>query len=70
MGRATLDELAEAAGRDPHSIQVTVYGLAADQKELKRYDAAGADRAIVRLSTTLEGEALAELERMAQQVFG
>ena len=69
MGRATLDELAEAAGRDPRSIQVTVYGLAADQKVLKGFDDAGADRAIVRLPTTMEGKALAELERMAQQVF-
>lgn len=68
-GRAALHELAEAAGRDPRSIQVTVYGLAADQKELKRFDEAGADRAILRLPTTLEGEALPELERMAGRVF-
>ena len=67
--RATLDELAPTAGRDPKSIEITVYGEASDPDMLKRFEDAGADRVIVRLQTT-EGEAaLNELERMAEQLF-
>ena len=67
--KATLGELAAAAGRDPHAIEITVYGEASDPDVLKRFEDAGADRVIVRLQTT-EGEAaLAELERMAEQLF-
>ena len=69
MGRATMDELADAAGRDPKSINLTVYGAPADTDEIKRFAEAGADRAIVNLSTTLEGEALTELETLAERVL-
>jgi probable F420-dependent oxidoreductase len=68
-GRATLDELADAAGRDPHSIQIMVYGEAGDRDTLKRFEDAGASRVTVRLPTT-EGEAASiELERMAAQLL-
>jgi probable F420-dependent oxidoreductase len=68
-GRATLDELATAAGRAPNSIEITVYGEDGDPGMLKRFEEAGADRVIVRLQTT-EGDAtLAELERMAERLF-
>jgi probable F420-dependent oxidoreductase len=68
-GRATLDELAVAAGRPPDSLEITVYGEASDPGMLKRFEEAGASRVIVRLQTT-EGEAaLSELERMAKQLF-
>ena len=53
---AALGELAAAAGRDPHSIEITVYGEASDPDMLKRFEDAGADRVIVRLQTT-EGDA-------------
>jgi probable F420-dependent oxidoreductase len=69
QGRATLDELAVAAGRPPDSLEITVYGEASDPGMLKRFEEAGASRVIVRLQTT-EGEAaLSELERMAKQLF-
>jgi probable F420-dependent oxidoreductase len=69
QARATLDELASAAGRNPASIEITVYGEACDPEALKRFEEAGADRVIVRPQTT-EGEAaLTELERMAKQLF-
>lgn len=68
-GRATLDELAAAAGRAPSSIDVTVYGEASDPEMLKRFEEAGASRVIVRLQTTEGGAALTELERMAEQLF-
>jgi hypothetical protein len=67
--RATLAELAAEAGRDPRSIQITVYGEAGDRDLVKRFEDAGADRVIVRLETT-EGEAaLKALERMAQHLL-
>jgi probable F420-dependent oxidoreductase len=69
QGRATLEALAAAAGRDPSAIDVTVYGEASDPEMLKRFEEAGANRVIVRPQTT-EGEAaLTELERMAEQLF-
>jgi hypothetical protein len=67
-GRATLDTLSEAAGRDPQSIEIIVYGEAGDRELLKRYEEAGASRAIVRLPTTEGDAALTELERMAELV--
>ena len=69
QGRATMDELAEASGRDPKTIQLTVYGVDPDRGAIAQYEEAGADRAIVALSTTGEGEGLAELEKLARQVL-
>ena len=69
MGRATLDALAAAAGRDPSTIDITVFGQASDHDTLQRFVEAGASRVIVRLSTTLSAAALTELERMAAQVL-
>jgi len=69
MGRATLDALAAAAGRDPSTIDITVFGQASDPETLQRFAEAGASRVIVRLSTTLSDAALTELERMAAQVL-
>ena len=46
-GRATLDELAAAAGRDPKSIRLMVYNLAADRDLIQRMEEAGADRVVV-----------------------
>jgi probable F420-dependent oxidoreductase len=66
--RATLDELATAAGRDPRAIEITVYGEASDPDRLKRLEEAGVDRVIVRLQTTEGDAALSELERMAKQL--
>jgi hypothetical protein len=67
--RATLDEFATAAGRDPSSIDITVFGQASDRDTLQRFAEADASRAIVRLSTTSSDAALTELERMAAQVL-
>ena len=67
--RADLDEQAAAAGRDPSSIEITVYGEASDPEMLKRFEEAGADRVIVRPETTEGDAALAALERMAARLF-
>jgi probable F420-dependent oxidoreductase len=68
-GRATLDALAAAAGRDPHTIDVTVSGVPSDAKTLQQYAASGASRVTVRLPSTVSEEALTELEKMAAQVL-
>ena len=68
-GRASLNELATAAGRDPKSLDVTVFGEESDREAIKRFEAAGADRVIVRLPSTTDESALTELERMAAEVF-
>lgn len=69
QGRASLDELATAAGRDPSALDVTVFGEGSDREAIQRFKEAGADRVIVRLPSTLSEEALTELERMAAQVL-
>ena len=69
-GRATLDELGSAAGRDPESIQITVFGQQPDSDLLKRFEEAGADRVTVRLETADESESLANAERIAEAVLG
>ena len=68
-GRATLDELAEASGRDPQSIQVAVFGQPADRDLIERFHEAGADRVMVRLETAPEEETLAKLASIAQAVL-
>ena len=68
-GRAKLDELADAAGRDPKSIQIMVFGQQADRDLLKTLEDAGADSVAVRLETASEDEALNSLEKMAKAVF-
>jgi probable F420-dependent oxidoreductase len=69
QGRATLDELADTAGRDPNSIQVSVFGQPADRDHIRRLEDAGANRVMVRLETAAEGDALANLERIAETVL-
>jgi probable F420-dependent oxidoreductase len=68
-GRATLDELAAAAGRDPRTIDVTIFGVSADAELLKQYAASGANRVTIRLPATVSEEALTELEKIAGQVL-
>ncbi len=68
-GRASLDELAEAAGRDPKTIQVLTYG-ASSRDEIKQMEEAGATMATVRLPSTEPGEALPGLEKLAEEMLG
>ena len=67
-GRAALDELAQAAGRDPGSIEILVSG-AADLEEIKRAEDAGATMATVRIPSSAPGEALPALEKMAEALL-
>ena len=68
-GRARLDELAQAAGRDPSSIQITVSGQPPDAGLIEEYGEAGADRVIVRLSDVDEEQSLDEIDRIAKAVL-
>ena len=65
-GRATMDELAEAAGRDPASFQVTVFNVAAERDLLQQYAEAGADRVILSLPNAREAGALDEVDKLAE----
>ena len=68
-GRAAIDELAEASGRDPASIGITVFGQPADRELIGRFENAGANRVIVRLGDTTSRQALDEIERIAEAVL-
>ena len=68
-GRAALDELAEAAGRDPQSLQICISG-ASGRDEIRRMQEAGATMATVRLPINTPAEAAPALERLAAEVLG
>jgi probable F420-dependent oxidoreductase len=65
-GRAAIDELAEASGRDPSGINITVFGQPADRELISRFEEAGANRVIIRLPDTTSAAALDEVERIAE----
>ena len=65
-----MDELAEAAGRDPKSIQLIVSNVAPDRDVIARYEEAGANRVTVALPPDAGAEGIAGLERLAEQVLG
>lgn len=69
-GRETLDQLAEANGRDPKEIQITVgsYGEA-DWDGIEKLEQAGVDRVNVSLGRDADLDLLDELERIAEIVL-
>lgn len=69
QGCAAIAELAEAAGRDPASIGVTVYGQPADAALIAQFQEAGADRVVVRLETAGEEETAASMNEIAAAVL-
>ena len=68
-GRATLDELAEAAGRDPKSIIISVFGQQPDADLLKGFEEAGANRVMIRVETANEEDTLKNLHSIAETVL-
>ena len=68
-GGAALDELAIAAGRDPASLVISVFGQPPDKDLIDRFEQAGATRVMVRVPTADETDSLAELERIAEAVL-
>ena len=69
MGRATLDELADAAGRDPKSIGVTVAGAPADRDSISQFEEAGADRVIVAMPREAGVDSLSAIDQLAENVL-
>jgi probable F420-dependent oxidoreductase len=69
QGRAVLNELAAEAGRDPRSIEVMAYIAPAERARLQALAEAGADSAVMVLTSAPEDAALAELELLAQKVL-
>lgn len=67
--RARLDSLAEAAGRDPRSIEITAFGVPDDPDVIRRYELAGADRVVLNFPTASTSESIATLERMASSIL-
>jgi probable F420-dependent oxidoreductase len=68
-GRAALDELADASGRDPNSIQILIYG-ASSRDEIKQMEDAGANMATVRLASTDPDKVMDGLEKLAEEMLG
>ena len=69
MGRATLDELAEAAGRDPKTIRLMVCNVPADRDSIRALEIAGADRVTVSLPRDSGEGMLEKLEQLADSVL-
>ena len=69
MGRATLDELAEAAGRDPKTIRLMVCNVPADRGSIRALEIAGADRVTVSLPRDSGEGMLEKLEQLADSVL-
>ena len=82
QGRRRLDQLAREGGRDPSTLQITAIlrgpqvggdlspGRLVDRTLLRRFEAAGTDRAAVSLPMlTSEQDAREALERIAERVL-
>ncbi len=68
-GRKELDRLAEEAGRDPRSLEVTCYQVPPDPEHVRALEEAGADRVVIQIDTAGRGEALAQLESHARALL-
>ena len=71
-GRATLNDLAREAGRDPASIQVIAWGGPGQYRTrdaIAALEEAGADQATIWLASNSENAALEEIEELASQVL-
>lgn len=71
-GRNTLSELAEAAGRDPNTVQIVAFGHAGSFKSREAVEElldAGANRVTIWLEQADGEGALAEMDQIARQVL-
>lgn len=69
QGRATLNDLARAAGRDPRSIEVVAVPVPADRDVIRQYEDAGADAAVIFMMPATPQAMREELEQSAQHVL-
>lgn len=63
-------KLAEDAGRDPKSLEVSIYGVAASEKVVSRYAKAGADRVVFGLPPFGRDELMPILDQCAAARLG
>ena len=71
-GRATLNELAKQAGRDPQSLDVIAFGQPGqfgDREEIKTLEKAGISHATIWLRRVKGNEVITELEELARRVL-
>jgi hypothetical protein len=59
-------KMAMAAGRDPATIPITIFGVAEDQDLMKRYGDAGVARLVFNLPAAQADEVLPLLDRWAR----
>jgi probable F420-dependent oxidoreductase len=68
-GRQTLNELASDAGRDPESINISVFGQPSDRDLVSALFEAGADRVMIRVETAEQDATFAQLDEIAEAVL-
>ena len=68
-GRQKLNELASEAGRDPESINISVFGQPADCDLVSALFEAGADRVMIRVETAEQDASFAQLDDIAGAVL-
>lgn len=68
-GRQKLNELASEAGRDPESINISVFGQPADCNLVSALFEAGADRVMIRVETADQDATFAQLDQIAEEVL-
>ncbi|MYA62325.1 MAG: LLM class F420-dependent oxidoreductase [Dehalococcoidia bacterium] len=68
-GRQKLNELASEAGRDPESINISVFGQPADRDLVSALFEAGADRVMIRVETAEQDATFAQLDEITEEVL-
>ena len=68
-GREKMNQLASDAGRDPSSINISVFGQPADRDLVSALFDAGADRVMIRVETADQDATFAQLDQIAQAVL-
>lgn len=68
-GKAEITRLANAAGRNPDDIEVSVFGQPADPELLKAFEDAGAARAMVFAESAPRDNALRQLDDFARRLL-
>ena len=69
VGRQKMNELASEAGRDPESINISVFGQPADRGLVSSLFEAGADRVMIRVETAERDATFAQLDQIAEAVL-
>ena len=68
-GREKMSQLASDAGRDPSSINISVFGQPADRDLVSALFDAGADRVMIRVETADQDATFAQLDQIAEAVL-